>query len=164
MKVCRRGGAFALLVPLSLLGFGCSNSSTTPEQSDAGGSTEAGATTSATFTEVYTNVIAASCSTSQCHNSANVEMSSLDMSSKPTAYTNLVNVGAAGYLCSASGDKRVVPGQPSQSLFYLKISESEPPCGFQMPFDLDAGLSESPLGQTEQTLVSDWIKGGALNN
>jgi hypothetical protein len=172
VSYCGRAAAFALPVALALFSFGCSNTSSTPQEApDASGAGEA-ATSSVTFTEVYTTIIEPDCSTSTCHNAANMENSALDMSSKATAYANLVSAPASGYLCSSSGLDRVAPGDPSTSLLYLKVSSSMPPCGFQMPPDatalkgyaLDAGLAEPNLTAAQQTLISDWIKGGAHNN
>jgi hypothetical protein len=170
MRHYLRGVAFALPMSAAVLNFGCSSGSTadgTPDASemlDANKTADAGTPSSATFTEVYATIVATTCSTSQCHNSANAEMSGLDMRSKAIAYENLVGVVAAGYLCRALGDTRVVPGNPSESLLYLKVSEVVPPCGFQMPFNLDAGVSGAPLSQAQQMLIYDWIQGGARNN
>jgi hypothetical protein len=173
MNHCRRAAALALPVSLALFGFGCSNSSSPAQETpDASETAEGAATSSATFTEVYTTIIATDCSTSTCHNPSDTEKSVLDMSSKATAYKNLVNTAAAGYLCISSGLTRVVPDEPSKSLFYLKVSDTMPPCGFQMPpdaaslmgIDLDSGLAEPPLTQAQQTLILDWIQSGAPNN
>jgi hypothetical protein len=173
MHHSRRAAAFALPVSLALFSFGCSNSSSPAhETSDASETAEGATTSSATFTEVYTTILAPDCSTSTCHNASDAENSVLDMSSKATAYKNLVNKAAAGFLCSSSGLTRVIPGDPSKSLLYLKVSATAPPCGFQMPpnatalmgIDLDSGLAEPPLSQTQQTLILDWIQGGAPND
>jgi hypothetical protein len=173
MNHCRRAAAFALPVSLALFSFGCSNSSSPAHETPDANDTAEGATTSSvTFTEVYTTIIATDCSTSTCHNPSDAEKSTLDMSSKATAYKNLVNTAATGYLCISSGLTRVVPGEPSKSLFYLKVSDMVPPCGFQMPpnatalmgIDLDSGLAEPSLTQAQQMLIHDWIQGGAPNN
>lgn len=53
---------------------------------------------------------------------------------------------------------RVVPNQPNNSLVYLKISMTNPPCGVQMPEALP------PLPTVQQTHFYNWINEGALDN
>jgi hypothetical protein len=141
MKHCLPGAAFALLISMAILSVGCSSGSTA---------------SSATFTEVYTTILGKSCTNSTCHFSG--VGAALDMSSQPNAYTNLVNVSAAGTACGASGLIRVVPSDPNTSLMYEKVHDASPPCGAQMPFHL------TPLSADEQSLIFDWINAGAQNN
>jgi hypothetical protein len=81
----------------------------------------------------------------------------LDMSSQATAYAQLVNVAATTApidTTPCSGD-RVVPGSPSTSLMYLKITEVMPPCGAHMP------LTGNPLTSQQIGLIQTWITEGA---
>jgi predicted CxxxxCH...CXXCH cytochrome family protein len=149
MRHSLRGAAFALPVFVAILSFGCSSGSSSP------------GTSSTTFTEVYTTVLAKNCTNSTCHFSGAGSVSvlgALDMSSQPTAYMNLVNVKAAGVKCGTSGLTRVVPNDPSSSLMYEKVHDTVPPCGAQMPYLLPA------LPADEQSLIFDWINGGAQND
>jgi hypothetical protein len=139
-----RGAALALLVFVAILGFGCSSGSST---------------SSTTFTEVYTTVLAKNCTNATCHFSGSGSLlGALDMSSQPAAYMNLVNVKAAGIKCGTSGLTRVVPSDPNSSLMYEKVHDAVPPCGAQMPYGLPALVAD------EQALIFDWINAGAQNN
>jgi hypothetical protein len=66
---------------------------------------------------------------------------------------------------------RVVPFQPEASIMYLKVSETMPPCGSQMPADPTALLTKgsavfsgTPLTSAQQQLIYDWIADGAQDN
>jgi hypothetical protein len=66
---------------------------------------------------------------------------------------------------------RVVPGDPSQSILYLKVSQTTAPCGARMPADqmslLTKGTSEfsgTPLPDDQQQLIADWIANGAKDD
>jgi hypothetical protein len=123
------------------------------------------------FTEVYTKVLAPSCTSDFCHyNNVGIRYSALDLSSPTIAYWNLVDQPCAGPSCSEMGT-RVVPFRPASSLMYLKVSESMPPCGSQMPADPvmltvkgTSVFSGTALGQGQQQLIHDWIASGAQNN
>lgn len=52
----------------------------------------------------------------------------------------------------------VVPGDPDNSLLYLKVSSDTPPVGSTMP------LFGARLSANELALLRDWIEQGALNN
>jgi hypothetical protein len=158
----RGRAALALAVSTAVLGFACGSSSS---------SSSSGGNTTPTFTEVYTNVIVrdGKCATTACHAPGSESIGQfLDMSTQANAYKNLVGVKAGGSsgiatsLCSSSGLTRVVPGSPSKSLLYLKISESAPPCGVEMP-DYCPRL-EPCLSAADQAEVEAWIMGGALND
>jgi hypothetical protein len=141
---------------------------------DAGAVNEA---VTPSFTEIYSTIVEPSCSgsaaaTASCHNAADTLDDHLDMSTQAVAYGNLVAnppIPASGFMCSLSGYARVVPGKPSESLFYLKVSEPTPPCGFQMPTTAAAltgstMASTDPLTSDQLTLISTWITEGAPNN
>lgn len=110
--------------------------------------------TSATFTDVYTNVIkGGSCTT--CHQPGGPFMY-LDLSTQALAYTNLVGKDAStspGNQCAGRG-KLVVPNDCDNSLLYQKLKPS-PMCGSQMP------LGGNPISQAGIDLVCNWIKAGA---
>jgi hypothetical protein len=53
------------------------------------------------------------------------------------------------------GFRRVVPGRPDLSLFFLKLNCSGGPSGNQMPIG-------NSLTLEEQALFFDWIRGGAI--
>jgi len=76
------------------------------------------------FAEVYTRVIAPTCSNDFCHyNNVGIRYSALDMSSQTIAYWNLVQQPGLGPSCSEMGT-RVVPGNPNamREPFTPKIS------------------------------------------
>jgi hypothetical protein len=113
----------------------------------------------ATFTQVYTTVIAQSCS--PCHTTLNgdgILIGHLDMTTQANAFANLVNVPTAGASCAGVGT-RIVPGSPITSILFLKVDLTDPPpCGSKMP------LGRPPLSQDNVNLIGSWITGGALNN
>jgi hypothetical protein len=123
------------------------------------------------FTQVYAQIVAPTCSSVFCHYSGvGIRYSALDMSSQVYAYWSLVEQPAIGPNCAEEGT-RVVPGQPDLSIMYLKVSESMPPCGSQMPADpqklLTGGssvFSGTALTAAQQQLIHDWIAEGAQNN
>jgi hypothetical protein len=121
---------------------------------DAAGDTES----APTFTQVYTTVIMARCLTCHIPGGIGVTSGMLDMSTKAAAYTNLVNVAAAGTSCSGMGT-RIVPGMPDSSILYLKVSLDDPtPCGGKMP------LGGPALTEDQANLIEEWIDNGALND
>jgi hypothetical protein len=147
MNLSLHGKTLALTLATVTMAFGCSSSST----ASSGGS---GGTP--TFTEVYNDVMVPhGCN---AHHIATGPDDFLDMSTQAKAYTDLVGVKADGPACGSSGLTRVVPGDPSKSLMYLKVSESKPPCGSQMP------LLGTPLTSSEQAEISAWITAGAKND
>ncbi|QSQ17043.1 hypothetical protein [Myxococcus landrumensis] len=113
----------------------------------------------ATFTQIYTTLIAARCM--PCHTTPGgigVVQGMLDMTTQAAAYVNLVNVPTAGSGCAGVGI-RVVPGQPAMSILYQKVNLVDPaPCGAKMP------LGGIPLTQAEVDMIASWISAGALNN
>ena len=161
MRVSRPG--FLVLSPflastsiaVAVVVSACSSSTSTT--SSGGGGADGSAP--ATFTDVYTNVISTHCA--PCHTTATgdgVKFGKLDMTSKATAYANLVGTAAAGDQCGGKGT-RVVPNQPDSSVMYLKISLDDPsPCGAKMP------LGGPALAQGDVDKVESWIKGGAKND
>jgi hypothetical protein len=84
------------------------------------------------------------------------------MSTSATAYSMLVGKTAAGAACAPDAGSgtftRVVAGNANLSLLYAKISQSQPPCGVQMP------QGGPYLSATQVAQVAAWINAGALNN
>lgn len=63
-------------------------------------------------------------------------------------YTTLTTRSSGGYAY-------IVPGDPEQSLLWLKVAEGTAPYGARMPLRLD------PLSEAQLTQVRDWITAGA---
>ena len=81
----------------------------------------------------------------------------LDMSSRDAAYRTLVDMpSSATAACGMLGKKRVVPGEPEQSLLFLKL-DINAPCGQQMP--PGGVLPESAVQE-----IHDWIAAGATDD
>lgn len=169
--------ASASLVVAAFASGACSSSDSTGSSSgstsgavDSGASSSgassgsSGNTTAATFTTVYTTIIATKCA--PCHTTAagdGVTDGMLDMTSQSNAFTNLVNVAAAGTSCATSGTaglKRVVPSDSAASLLYQKVDpDVGAPCGSKMPLGSVDGLDEASAD-----MIKSWIDDGAKNN
>lgn len=152
----KAGAAFALSVSLVVLGFGCSSPPPAGPNS---------------FTEVYTQIIQPTCTNDYCHyQDVGVRYGALDMSSQVNAYWNLAGELCAGYACSGMGFRRVIPGDPEDSMLYEKVSQASPPCGVQMPANIAAWQVGTPvfsgnaLTAEQQSLIYNWILEGAQNN
>ncbi len=93
-----------------------------------------------------------SCAVAGCHDSARPPHN-LDLRAG-VARSNLVNVPSA----QNPAFIRVVPGDADRSLLYLKVSQTRPPVGAQMP------PGQPPLPLEEQEKIKGWINQGALDN
>jgi predicted CxxxxCH...CXXCH cytochrome family protein len=165
MKNCLRGGAIMVPAVMAALSFGCSSSS---KGGGTGTGTSTGTSTTTamgpSFSTVYGPILSVSCTNATCHYSgaeASPAAGSLDMSSQATAYMNLVGAAvttpagplpAGETMCTG---ERVVPGDSSMSLMYLKVSEMMPPCGVQMP-EVGANLTPAQIAT-----IKTWIDEGA---
>jgi hypothetical protein len=159
-------GGLVLLSGLGAVAAACSSSPSEAGSGD-GGDAEPG---SATFTNVYGEVLSVSCGASglfNCHGSPDGSVqqgsqpnSALDFSSKKTAWTALYNMMAMGSIafgetattsCGVTPDSgavaliRVVPFNAQKSLLYEKVENPGPsympPCGMRMPLNHnDAGV------------------------
>jgi hypothetical protein len=108
---------------------------------------------SATFTEVFAQIINGPPGCTECHPPSGA----LDLSTQATAYAALVSQPATSSTsCASQTIDLVTPGNADMSLLYLKVSN--PPCGSKMP------LGGTALDATQLQLISSWINGGALNN
>jgi hypothetical protein len=149
---------------------------TVPTAGSAGTVPTAGAagTGHPTFTAVYSSIIGVRCL--PCHaTGGGLTLGMLDMSTQPTAYTNLVGssgtgiaamgtlAGTSGTTCASSGLARVHPGNAATSLIwqkvYAKVQTTAAPCGNPMPPGAGSALPQSELDE-----LAAWINGGALNN
>jgi hypothetical protein len=132
--------------------FGCgggSSSSSAPSHGPPG-----------TFSEVYAALFPTG-TTSQCnycHDRPpnNISNGKLDMGHTPgDAYNALFGQVSSSAKCG--GRQLVAPGDPSSSLFYLKLTASAP-CGDRMP------QGATPLTDAQLVMVRSWIAAGAQNN
>jgi hypothetical protein len=124
---------------------------------DSGAKREAAAA-AATFTEVYADIISPICV--QCHNpnGIGVTLGHLDMSTKATAFADLVGVAAMGSACGGMGT-RVVAGNANNSILFKKVDPTQgSPCGSKMPLGL------TPLTEAQAGEIEGWINAGAMNN
>ena len=104
----------------------CGQSNTTNSPYGAWGSTSQPngiASGTATFGDVYTQVIETSCA--PCHTTTGasgigISLGKLDLTSQAAAFTNLVGVQTSGSECKGAGIL-VTPGNPDASIFYLKL-------------------------------------------
>jgi hypothetical protein len=149
-------GAVCALLASAGLGFGCSSPPPAGPNS---------------FTEVYAQVIGPRCANPYCHfNGIGLRVGAMDMSSRVRAYWNLVDQPLTGPSCAMMGT-RVVPFQPDDSVMYLKVSQTTPRCGTQMPADTTTLLttqstvfSGAALSSDQLKLIFNWIAEGAQNN
>jgi len=119
------------------------------------GEPDAGARDPNSFSTIFDEIIVPKCSGPLCHSSAavggNLPLTmAMDAS---VARDLLVDQSASGGECASSGATLVVPGEPDQSLIYLKLLE-DPPCGTRMPVI-------GPLSDDEVARIRRWIEDGA---
>jgi len=154
-------GAVCVLSGAMVLGFGCSSP----------------APSTNSFAHVYSTAIAPNCTSPYCHNNGvSLKWSGLDLSNQVIAYWSLVDHILEGPSCAnLVSARRVVPFHPETSLLYEKVSQTNPPCGVQMPADPNAlwpsgttpqavVFSGTPLTADDQQLIFNWIKEGGQNN
>ena len=139
----------AFATGLLVLASGCGSSSS-PSPSGPPG----------TFTQIYAEIfpLGTKAQCNYCHDRPANEISNgkLDMShAKADAYTSIVGPSSMSAKCG--GRKLVVPGDPSTSLFYLKMGAT-PPCGDRMP------QGSTPLTDVQLEMVRSWIAAGAKND
>ena len=149
---------------LALLAPACANSGSTAGSAGSGGTMtmmDGGnelppPTFAPTFTAIYREIIRANnCTLGLCHGDGG-NAGALLLFPQDVAYEQLVDVPVGGVECQETGLLRVEPGEPDQSLFYLK-SFDPPPCGDYMP--PDELLSAEQLEQ-----IRRWIELGAPND
>jgi hypothetical protein len=121
------------------------------------GKSGGGGSTTGTWTEVSTKVITpVSCGGPLCHT---LTAGGFTLGTSDQLYGELVNAKASGKFCGPNGPDggtsldRVKPGDPDNSLLYLKLAQ-RPPCGDPMP-------STGPLDAAKIEIVRSWIAAGA---
>jgi hypothetical protein len=143
-------------------GSGAASGTTAPPIEDAGVRADGGPSTGTapTFTMLFDTIlgptIGSGCNGIYCH-FGGAHASLLQMMTKQQAYDELVDQDAEGSECGSSGLKRVVPGDPDNSLLVQKL-EGTASCGVRMPKDLD------PLSTDQIALIRAWIEAGAKND
>ena len=107
------------------------------------------------FQPVLTILEEAGCTSDYCHGSAagGLEMTNLD-----TAYANLVDIDAVTPACGQQ--KRVVPGEPEQSILWLRVRPVAMDMGMACVEKMPQG-SEG-LDEASAQIIYDWIIEGAL--
>lgn len=124
------------------------------------------ASTSGTFSSVYTNVVnAGNCSV--CHQSGGA-YAALDLSSSSIAFTNLSSgtVGGPTSGGGCAGNSYVVSGNASNS-FLLALFFSDYRSAYMTAFPGCTPYSHSataPLSTDDKTELVKWIEAGAQNN
>jgi hypothetical protein len=106
-----------------------------------------------TFTSLYETELK-TCRLDICHGGGRA---GLNMATKESALATLVNQPAdPPSPCGKSGKLRVKPGDPEESLLYLKLVV-DTPCGDPMPVG-------GQLPDASRERVRQWIEAGALDN
>lgn len=103
-----------------------------------------------TFTSIQANILTPRCVNQGCHPGGGAPMSL----AAGAAYNNLVNVNSATY-----GKPRVAPGNPNNSVLYLKLIGDNTVGGIAGRMPLGSALSA-----TDIQAVRDWITKGAPND
>jgi glucose dehydrogenase len=139
------------------LRVGASASTTTgPPAAGSGGTapTTAGA---ATFSSIYADILTKRCAGPVCHSSSSTGASlNVAAADARTLRSTIVGKPASGSGCASSALPIVSPGQPDQSLLYVKLKDS-PPCGTRMP-------PTAPLPAAELERIRTWIANGAADD
>ncbi|MDZ7269396.1 MAG: hypothetical protein ONB48_18435 [candidate division KSB1 bacterium] len=104
-----------------------------------------------TFSSIQANILTPRCVNAGCHPGGNAPMSL----AAGAAYNNLVNVNSATY-----GKPRVSPGNPNNSVLYLKLIGDN---------SIGGSAGRMPPGQPALSVsaiqaVRDWIAKGAPND
>jgi len=101
-----------------------------------GGSTGSGGSSgTATFTQIYQQILTVSCAGSQCHNPGSQK--GISFSSQSTAYSAVKS--------------RVTAGNATGSSFYSTVNSGSMPPGGKLP-------------AAQIQMIADWINAGAMNN
>jgi hypothetical protein len=113
------------------------------------------------FSKINTQIFEPNC-TYACHSGGEFAAGGLDMKADP--YHTLVGTRPVAGACESSPMMRVDPGQPDQSLVYLKVlaklEGKAAPCGDVMPL----GVDRPSLTADEVDAIRSWIEEGALDD
>ena len=104
---------------------------------------------------IYDQVIGMSCALGRCHSSASAA-GELVLDGGPGSTLDALLAGeAGGSLCAAGAQPLLVPGDPEESLLWLKLEGGAELCGAPMP-----PSGEGPSAQTS-CAIREWIACGA---
>jgi hypothetical protein len=120
---------------------------------------DAGTTALSFAADIFPIFVAASCNSSQCHDSSRPS-GGLDMSDAQTTYANMVGVRTRSRNRSRCGGDGtlVAANDSSRSMLFLKLGSNPPrDCGTRMP----RGTNAMPLSPAEVEAVQVWIDTGA---
>jgi hypothetical protein len=111
----------------------------------------------ATFTEIYDSILSTQTDSrcNFCHSMPASQVSNGMFHTgkdKTETYASILDRISTSEACS--GRSVIVPGDPEQSLLYLKIAGA-PPCGNRMP------LGGKALSATQVQMIRSWIAAGA---
>lgn len=112
-----------------------------------------------TWDDIYSTMVVPTCAIEFCHGDPeDMNEADLDLRGIDAAFARLDDVSASED-CASTGLRLVEPGEPEQSLFYLKLfrtaGEDEAICGFRMPYAGD------PVADQWRDAVRTWIEDGA---
>ena len=95
-----------------------------------------------------------SCTNPSCHGGG---LAGVNFATKEAGWATLVGKPANPmFMCGQLDKQRVVPGEPDNSLLYLKL-DIDAPCGQQMP-------PGGSLSDAQRERVREWIMRGAKND
>jgi hypothetical protein len=110
-----------------------------------------------TFSEIYATVLSTETDSrcNFCHSMPASQVSNGNFhTGMDAAQTYDALLGTTSTSNACAGRSVVVPGDPEQSLFYLKVA-GQPPCGNRMP------LGGRALSAAQVEMVRSWIAAGA---
>jgi hypothetical protein len=124
-----------------------------PSTGDGDGDPTAG---TGDFAAVHQLLVDQGCTAGYCHGA---NANGLTMTDAATSYMNLVGVAATDAVCGLT--QRVVPGEPEQSIMWMRVRpaalDGGMACAMKMPSGSDDGLTEA-----DAQIIYDWIAAGAL--
>jgi hypothetical protein len=160
------GNVGAAVLSLGLLAGASCGGDTPPANSEGTGGTGTAVPLAPTWPSIFANVIRKyDCVSTQCHGASSA--GGLRLDGRADAYQSLIGQKATGQCveggvdgsaavcgCAPTNMIRVVPGDPDNSLFVVKLSGT-PTCGERMP---PAG---APIPTATLDVVKQWIENGA---
>jgi hypothetical protein len=110
-----------------------------------------------TFTEIYDTILSTQTESrcNFCHSMPASQVSNgMFHTGNDKAETYAALLGSTSASTACAGRDVVVPGDPEQSLFVLKVS-GQPPCGNRMP------LGGKALSSAQIQMIKSWVATGA---
>lgn len=122
------------------------------------GASEPDAASRSTFTWLFEDRLSSDlyCASSGCHDSANANGGQDFGGSRDAAYQSLMR-DTVSTLGRQDWPKKIAPGDPDSSYFWIKLSRDNAPLG-RMP------LARPPLPPDELAEIRAWIEAGANND